>query len=79
MLNSYATHGVVYGFFVCIMKFAILKYMNNSRNERLAYQEFFTLVDHPDFRHLDLVEDLRTIRDNQEKKSTFLKELGILF
>jgi ADP-ribose pyrophosphatase len=48
--------------------------------EHLLYtpEEFFALLESPDFRHLDLVENLRAIRDNQEKKSDFLKELGII-
>ncbi len=40
-------------------------------------EEFFTLLDHADFRHQDILPELLTIRSNPEKREAFLAQLGI--
>jgi ADP-ribose pyrophosphatase len=41
-------------------------------------EEFFLLIEHPQFRHQELLYKLRAIRDNQELKKEFLTRLGLV-
>lgn len=43
----------------------------------LSPDEFFTLLDHSDFRHQDILAELLQIRSNPEKRKEFLRRLGI--
>jgi ADP-ribose pyrophosphatase len=46
-------------------------------NGLVTLDEFFTLLDDPHFRHKDLLQDFYQIRDDEEKKDTFKKLLGL--
>jgi ADP-ribose pyrophosphatase YjhB (NUDIX family) len=46
-------------------------------NGFITLDEFLSLVDHPQFRHRDLIKDLYQIRDDKEKRDVFEKLLGI--
>lgn len=50
-----------------------------ERIEHLLFtpEEFFTLLDHSDFRHQDILPELLEIRGNEEKTHEFLTLLGI--
>lgn len=43
----------------------------------LSAEEFFQLLDHDDFRHQDILPELLQIRNNPEKRTEFLEQLGI--
>jgi ADP-ribose pyrophosphatase YjhB (NUDIX family) len=47
--------------------------------EHLLYspQEFFDLLEDPHFRHRDIIERLRTIRDDRDLRRQFLNQLGV--
>jgi ADP-ribose pyrophosphatase YjhB (NUDIX family) len=40
-------------------------------------EEFFLLLEHPQFRHQDMLQKLRAIRDDKKLKKEFLTRLGI--
>lgn len=46
-------------------------------NGLITLDEFLSLIDYPEFRHRDLLQDFYHIRDNTEKKAAFKKLLGI--
>lgn len=52
---------------------------SGERIEHLLYtvDEFFTLLDHADFRHQDLLPELLAIRANPEKRKEFISQLGL--
>ena len=47
--------------------------------EHLLYtaKEFFALLDHPDFRHTDILPKLLAIRDDAKKRADFIAKLGV--
>jgi ADP-ribose pyrophosphatase len=46
-------------------------------NGEVTLDELLTLIDDPQFRHKDLLQDFYQIRENPEKKEAFQKLLGI--
>ncbi len=46
-------------------------------NGFITLDEFLSLIDHPQFRHRDLIRDLYQIRDDETQKQAFQKLLGI--
>ena len=46
-------------------------------NGSVTLDEFLSLIDHPEFRHKDLILDFQQIRDDEDKREAFRLMLGI--